>query len=748
MGYNISLLWDKFKVTSPFGKRIRDMQDTGLGGKVVQMFRDSSVPDLIRGWFGTNDITMIKNPTLAFADRDRKERVYSPSEDDPFVFAGPQSLTKFSEETFKFIKFFTDEWKDLGLPTKMDEDRKIEIPDSEVLLTPTGFERYGEIVEANFEAITLITSNVDIALKFNIVRTITTGWWLQSYSGQDNPKISEFEDAFQIFAEVYGELKTSKAFRSTLTSLENSAGDPLTTNSGYPLFSSEMDKQGRPLAKIRTVNMMSEIGSHLSSVSDMIKYVAYACRETSLGTVPLACAAIRRLQYGWKWTHIFSVSSSGLKSSHDERGWNTVRVAWMVPYILNLVISPLQRLWKATRMLIPGMYREGKVINLENLYVKQHPESLHYIAEADYSNYDRTIARNMVLRINEIIVESSPRKKFWMDMVNFIHTSIPLLWPDYLPGSRGTIWAFRGKIIGLLSGLKITSEEGTLFNLIVNIKAMLIEGKSKEEIKKYLLSFKNDPQSMNIILRVQSDDTLISRSTFKELVHAMLAFMEAAKLANLKASIAIGDRFLMRHMFEGKDSPVLMRIWQNTLSNEEPATDPLKFAVGMAMRTDGLLGHKTIIANNARTGYVVNMLEVKLTLIVMTSLHSFLTTAKIQVPAAIKVVTMIKDEAQRMLTAPNRVASREFITAIDNERKSIVRKLAESELAKNADNLDYMSYIAELLKDASKPSTQALLDQIFALAPELKQLADRFLDREHLFYKYAMDKCKLDPKHY
>lgn len=733
-------------VFSPFGRRERAFQDSGLDGSDMRITRGTTLPELARLYYGINQVAPFQG-NFSFLDRDNKERSYSPGTEDPFVFHSGASLKLFNEEALRLIGLLTSYWKRMGLPTKKDDKRGVEVIDTSVVWEslPASSKNHNVIKRYKAE-ILFITSNMDIILKACVVRGIIPGWWASSYAGKYAPNMQHFEVPLRALDKALRVLGNTEAYRKIRNETMADLGDPLDTNVGWPFFSASVNADGDPVTRLRLLETFKDLGTMGNNWKKVMLGADARARSLGMHGYPFAIAPIRRLQPGYKWLHVFNQTSMGLTASHDEQGNNSIRIAWMASYLLNLYLSPLQLDWKVARKLLPGSFHDGSA-KFQRL--KQLRQSNPWLAEADYSNYDRFMPINLFLTFVKKYLNGKPHSDYWLSMCYALHHQIPIIWPDYIGSERGKGWIFTPSRIGLLSGLKITSEEGTFINLLVNLAALHEIGALNESsMVDYLVQYRNgNVGTGREFFHIQSDDLLLIADTPDFLYKYGNAFKNATDAAGLKGSLEFGDRFLMRHNNNGRDTPVPARVWQNTLSNEEPYDDELKFLVGLAMRTDGLLGHKTVDPFNTGKLLPVTPVELDYTLESLRSIQKFLTTAARRQTQAIAFLNQMITAAQSMKA---RVSSNSPVTmghedanTLDKMRKHYLELLAQREIAAIMDSHDPLNkksmatLLYQLHKQSNVPSQKMLLDQILALGdfgPALQRIANK----ENAFYQYAM----------
>jgi hypothetical protein len=742
-----------FKKMSPFPQSQRPFTEAVGPTQDIIIEKGTTLPALMRKVFKVENVYSFQGK-FGFLDRDDKERVYSPGNDDPFVFRNAGSVAEFGKSALSQIKMLTDMWKEFGLPVTRDKDRQIDEPDTSVMfdsLIKSG--PYHDILINNYQSICFIASNVDILKKACVVRNIYPGWWAQSYAGKNAQDLNRFAPALRVFIKAVEFIEKSDRFQQVLKQVQSELGDPLDTSTGYPLFSSETDASGRPIAKDKTIEIFKDLGDHHKNFDSVVKEIGLRCKPLGLQDYPLMISPLRRIQYGYKYNHEFEQTSIGLTTLHDNRGFNSVRVAWMSPYVFNLYLSPLQARWKALRKLLPGMFFDGSA--KKNRLDRIRSNKL-WLAEADYSNYDRFIPIDLFTAFYTAYLKRFKNQEYWTSMCKYLHKGLPVIWPDYVPNSSGRGWVCF-PLYALLSGVKVTAEEGTFTNGFVNIQANLDTGRYNEQsMFEYLTQYVRTNQpvgSMKEDFFLQSDDDLLTADSPEALHKQGTAFKSCSQAAGLKGTLAIGDRFLMRHCFDGRDTPVPARIWQNTLSNEEPYTDALKFKVGIMMRTDGLLGHKTYDPFDTRKRQNTSKVEVRYTLFMLKDLRHYLDSATQRQTDCIAFIDLLIEAAQTMLIGYsdklesfNKI-SPDHASRLDSARKEAVRQLADSELKKMANSSfgkKSSAWIYQLHKDKHVPSSATILDQLLASSPDMRKVISNVTDLESTYYRHAMEKVGIN----
>lgn len=732
-------------VPSPFGKRDRPPEEDMADGSKKPLSSGMSIPDFIRAIYKTQKVSPI-NAMFSFLSRDSKPRAYDWGKTDPFTMKGPSSLGQFNKDALDIIALLVDEWRKLGLPIKKDKDRHIDMPDSEEVADRLLNGKL-KLDPVNYERVVFIMSNIDIMKKACIVRTVIPGWWVVSYDGNDSEHLKYFAPVIKTITDAFLAIQKMPSYKAVVSKILDEQGDPLDTNVGYPLFSSETSAEGVPIAKLQLINLFENVGVAGYDFSKWREAMAARVKDPLMRANLFAIGPIRRLQPGWKWQHKWKQSSVGFVLDVDTRGFTTNRVAWMAPYILNMALSPIQTEWKAIRKLVDGLFHDADFIKSSLDYIRQEKP---FIIEADYSNYDRTIPVNVVSYFSKLMFKGRLHGSWMEALINQMHYEVPIMWSESISGYRGRGWIFTPNKIALLSGLKLTSEEGTFVNLICVCQSLLdakvfTHSQLFDYITHRARTGKSNP---HIRFLIQSDDTMLFTKSPVEMKPLRDAFVANSKRLGIKASVEIGDRFLMKHMTNGRHSPLASRVWQNTLSNEEPVDDELKFLVGLVTRSDGMYGVKTVDPFSTGTRVQITDTEKRVTDKVLQSIRGFLINASVVHRPAVSFVdgllaisaTMTKVGSNQYIANPTsiKLVSQMRIKAIQLLAEREAEKISASSSAQGPDSVVRSSLLYQLHKNRASPSSAAIIEELEKMDVRFKVAASVIGQKENKFYKYAM----------
>lgn len=743
---------------SIFPLHFREFTDTNIAGKEIIVPNGTDVPSILKLYYAVADVTPITAP-FPFLSRDSTTKHYQIASTDPFVFKDLASIAGFSRHGHRLIAMLTHLGETLGIQSTYDNERQVKVIAPEA--TNTFLESASSVTERNIAG--YILSNTDIGMKLSVNRAIPFGWAIVSYAGKISKSPKTLAPAVKVILAAFTELIKTPEYQNKLSKVLKESADPLISGVGYPLFSAELTTEGVPVSKIRIIRKYKGLYNDFIKCKDRAEFEA--CLVKRAGNSPVAqwgyaIAPIRRTSAGYKWQHRFVQTPAGLVSSGDMRGFPSTRVAWMPPYFLNLLLSVLQSRMKAVRMLIPGAYHDGPT-RLENLNSLREKRRLTH--ESDYKNYDRTIPYDITLQLIHGMIDIlglHPNYKFLADM---LVKDVPIIFPDHIDtgdsrSSLGSGYVVKAPSLGLLSGLKYTSELGTFTNLVALIAGALSTGMLTETTAKQYLLDKLHRNRKDPWWFIQSDDVLLSGADEKELAVLVKSFEIGADAAGFKYEHYPGDKFLMRHLFLGRDLPVAMRVYQNTISNEEPTRDVLTFRVGLGIRSDGLLGFKSFDPFKTGLLYPIPIAQAFFETAVLEAIKFSIATSAAPDKDTLNFLELLiaygktltalktiesKTDLVGMTSTSLSSAQKQLITQIGTARMRFLEELAIAEtekLKQGATSDSGLVQLANYVRNVHSPAALLTLIGIeSSLSMEGKLELAKALNREHAFYVYA---CK------
>lgn len=714
--------------------------------------------DYIKLCYGVKKIDHLRSD-FAFTNRDLEIKRYDPYTYDKYSFGPNTNPSVYLDYSRKIYQKSIDDLSKVipEMRTKIDKKINMVVPDiggytDDWLNGKVNFsgKSHGEML-----LIYKVLGNYEIARKSSLIRSIPNGWFLASYGGKDagdKRKTQQYHAALDVFRTVIRKSIKHKSYVSTYDELINEAEDPLDTNSGFDKYTSVM-KEGLPVTKIQLVNQYSGMGDKFSSWDNVKEYVASKSTTEFARKYPLAMATTRRSQHGGKYQHLWRKTTYGF-SWFDDFYASKIRVAWMIPYIQNVAISPFQMVLKALRKFWIGCYTSGPK---KKSLLKYMFDSKSLTLESDFSNFDRGIPPDVMTDLYQIISEELGVKKgglSFSEMGASMHYNVNIVLPS-INGERNHMSCFCAPKIGLPSGAKPTPEEGTLANLFCNILGgiMTRSFSASQLVDRYVgwMNYKDSSsweeamdkgyQPVNGITWMASDDILLVNPDEDSLRKQARSFIAGADYLGLQGELSVGDKMLMRRCYLGIDTPVEPRVWQNSLQPEEPASTLLTAMTGLAMRSEGFGLQKTFDPFETKKymdyadACLVNIQSKSLyfgmeSLITQSLYHFFnnsIVRSQFMCDYLVTLNTMLSDKRN------------DVIKNINDSRLVTLRALAEFEMRKS-------TYLEKLLKDIHSPASAQILATLVASSPEIQKLIDTIMSKNHKIYEFSCEKLKVDPK--
>lgn len=681
-----------------------------------------------------------------FTVRDANQKVYKPAIEDPYFIGSSKGIAEAHKAMLEYIATLNQSAKQLGFQITSDKDRKTDFPDlksfTDDFLNPNSKSLIDSVDKWE---VYNVAGNIDIAQKFNIIRRVLPGWFAVSYAAVDVKPTPAVLASISVLTKAMLHISNSPYFKDKIyPQVLKSQGMPLDTGVGSPYFQAEY-KDGMPLSKIKVINDFAGISSNiLDQPETLVDAIKYRLKDSPLRDYPFAFQPIRRSQYGYKWQHVWDPSQTGFQLRHDERGHNSTRVAWGPPYYMNLMLSPIQAYLKAMRYCIPGLMHDG---DTKRDYLGKLVNYNGYIIENDYSNYDRSISRPIVFEFWKQCFGHLPNSSRILNLLHATVEQATLLMPSQF-GDSSSALAVNPERVGLLSGLFDTSERGSFYNAIMCIASILQSGiMSQQDMFDYLTSIvrtgstKSKNEDIPLFL-VQSDDTLLLLKNRKDMSVLVKAFVHTTQAVGLKSEPLVGDRFLMRHMAQGKDSPVAARMLQNTISSEDSKVDPLIVATGLLSRSDGVAGHRTVDAFGLGHQLKIGEHELILQRKAFDLIHRLYENNAIAKPSSI---TMAINVINGSLTRANirDGASNQDRKEMDKTRVVINQQLAIQELQEMETKGESDSdVIRDAYRNRFSASGAAFLDFLSHGQPKLGEKITEIGSREEKFLQAALSAMK------
>ena len=338
--------------------------------------------------------------------------------------------------------------------------------------------------------------------------------------------------------------------------------DPMTTNQGYPTFSDNPDLR---IATVSSLNLkdrkVSTIVKSLKEISNILGYPSY---------MQWPAAVAKRSGPLVKSQPYYENHPDGLSARHRydvTGGYCRGRKVYMMPFWFNMLVSPVAYAMKQGRIATLGFghHQEGE----DEYLTRFHDQPDFTIVESDLSGFDMS-------------VQPAYRKALWtacrkygydkdsLDLLDEFELNSVVLSGPWNDRQRGLMGVVKGRM-GLLSGLKVTTEVGSALSAATCAKAMVETGicseKSLETGFPFFLMLSDD-----ILLKIPSNK--FSPDKFKQ------SYAEEG----FKVELLEGRRFLMNHIKDGVKYGVTSRVIQQTMFNEDSYSHEGQIYLGLASR--------------------------------------------------------------------------------------------------------------------------------------------------------------------
>lgn len=239
----------------------------------------------------------------------------------------------------------------------------------------------------------------------------------------------------------------------------------------------------------------------------------------------------------------------------------------------NIILGPMAAAMKVLKKVLPGCFHGHPTDTLA--YLRQTPFARQpLVLSDDLSGFDTSVSLDGMRVLGAILTKWFPFLKadvsWWLTVEAW-----PLLSGPIGSTSAGYLYSRTG---GLTSGVRLTSDVGTLMNLdrVIHSCAEGLGLTHTAVVRKYL--------DLDIGVLVQGDDTglLMPKQFDRE------AYTAATVSMGYKNAVLDGLTFLMRHfnLKEGNWVPLVSRLFQNTVWREHPARSLAIEALGWYAKTE------------------------------------------------------------------------------------------------------------------------------------------------------------------
>jgi hypothetical protein len=679
---------------------------------------------------------------LSYASRDApgKNHWLNPAKFDAHTLPKNMNVVAFySELTNKSREILGDinsRWNALGLPSKSMGIMGLPVPDTGTTmanpkLMKIFFDNYKELIE--------LVADADSISRFTIQRWVRPFWYIRNMTAT-NIAVSSGDasllDAYMtgIAKQMYG----TKAGLQLLKETALSTGDPIGTNSGWPIMTATV--AGKLDSKQYINSIMVQVAKQSPknwSEGDIMDWGRRIAASAQVVTgfdareLPYATLLTRRFKPNYKPLPLFQDAYNGhlIGSVH---GAPEQRVAFMFSYLHNLLTTPIMVHMKTTRKLVTGMYHDEEGKRKYASILRKSAANGQFLIENDAGGFDTNISYQSFQTASGIInrrlrLPYSEELNYSL-MMGVRNNPIVLPDPNSTKDETGVL-AINHLGTGLQSGSKLTGEWGSIITKWLNLIAYNALGwMSVDDIYKHGLTGNfNDGKGLRLQL-IQGDDNTHIINNADEALALSAMLHKVYSSFGIKADIELSDRFLMRHVFDAEDRPVIGRIFQQRLSNEKAPEHSIVSSIGLASSTEnmGSVTYDAMADARAKSGMQRN---VKKQLLphqrkAIEYILSVYNSAAFPAPYIKELTSIIKSGFDSSSATHSQ----------SKKLSDLLRKMA-SELASmqlghlDEDTGQYVQssrsdFIRDLIADQHSPSSAAVLDMLRRSSPDIRNLVD------------------------
>lgn len=489
----------------------------------------------------------------------------------------------------------TEEWKHLGLPTKDDEWRKMELPDTAALaekILAEGGGTAARTVAQNYEYVCHLVASADNMSKFTFQRYVPPLWYAQDMSANHVRVTPLLRRAASVLDRIASAFFKSHEGRQGVSDVLSGYSDPFGTAVGWPLFTSTAEVGEEEIKEDAKLAILAQFDNALHGVNYRDEEATFQLMKQKLkGRVagdflrdnPLAYLVNRRSRVGGKFNPDWAMRGEPVLTG-ELRGAPYARIAQAAPWLGNLIQGTIFPYFKAFRMSLTGCYHTQQEVNT---YLQALKRPGTFVMESDISAYDLNFAIEVTDIIDDIISKYTAKPKLALSILRAIRrTPVVMPAPDNVGNQRDAV-VIGGEIM-MPSGIKLTAEYGTLGNVLVTIMYQLERGEREADIVKYWRGSDNNHRARWLM---QGDDKAVLGNSIPAMVKQITQEAELYPSIGVTAKVEICDRFLQKHMYGGRITPVASRILQQRLGNEHSPDGIPQMVVGLTASCSGMLGY-------------------------------------------------------------------------------------------------------------------------------------------------------------
>jgi hypothetical protein len=678
--------------------------------------------DILKEIYGSASLIGL-NWKIQYASRDvpGKNHWMNPAKFDAFLIPKHGAITKYYSETADhaaiILEIISKRWTELGLPTKPTGVRNTPVPDTKTVIASP---KLMAIFFRNYHECVHLVADADSLTRYTVQRYVRPFWYIRNMKA--NVVIQSQEDSKVLDAYLSGLsrlLYGSSDGANMLKQTASTTSDPIGTNSGWPVMSSSI------LGKMDSKKFLNSI-MHPVKTSDPSKWnindvenwaVALAIKSSKFTgiqneSVPFATMLTRRFKPNYKPIPGFNDEPNGVLSS-ALLGYPEQRVAFMFSYLHNLMTTPIMVHLKTSRKLVQGMYHDEDGKKRYSDILRRASQSGHFLIENDAGGFDTNISMHS-FQIASSLISKHFKLPYSSDLNQQLMMGVrtnKLIIPDPASDTKNTgLLMINTPATGLQSGSKLTGEWGSLITKWLNLITYYQLGwMSMDDIVKHgATGTMPDPTRLQLI---QGDDNTHIIKNAKEALELSNTLEKVYTSFGIKADIELSDRFLMRHVANADDSPVLGRIYQQRLSNEKAPDNYLVAAIGLGASLENVGNAIFKPSEDARQQVGMRRKSINKLFphqrMIIDKIKDVFQTAYIQVPYHEEIIKA--------------ALSTSSSSSYNQSMNQLTSRLAKMQL--NAlDDLKRNDFINDLIIDQHSPSSAAILEMLKLSSSGLAQI--------------------------
>jgi len=411
----------------------------------------------------------------------------------------------------------------------------------------------------------LRTGEMDIVNKLAGQRRFPPDWYLPAETPPLAPPTKDYRAVATALITWYAaQAESAKLLRAPPLQLAALDVDPHDTNSGWPLFSSQIDEFMTMIANL------DFRGAPWPSEADWIAATQELALTLGVPGTMFMMGVSRRSGPTRKPIAMYNLAGTVPYVMGEATGcYCRPRVVYMAARILNIALSPIHIPTKHARLSNPGFSHTAADRALQIKQFAAYEADGLRVIESDFSAFDTTFTpehRGVIYGA----MEQAGFNRGVMRMLRSIDEVGAFITPTWGMPQGGEAELVTGRF-GLFSGIKETSNLGSIHAQIIVLKSMVRAGMTTLQD----IAAGRWPMFLNL-----GDDVLLAAN--KNLTPKM--YEEAALEEGIVAKVLDGRRMLMRHIEGGREYAVGARVIQQTLANEDSYDHIGHVILGLASR--------------------------------------------------------------------------------------------------------------------------------------------------------------------